>query len=209
MQEHIQQLVNSVVYMLSILIPIFVVIFIIAIFIKLIKKVNPADRPKDVQEDVQNENQPKFLPNIQQKVQPQPQGEKFPYILVDSVFTHKESLFCSSLVPIANKLGLNMLVKMRIADLIYVPRNHPEYMRWFNYIRSKHIDFIICDGAKPVLLIEVDDSTHDRPSRQKRDDFVDKIFNQLNLPIIHIRTWSDEGLEQIITEALKQPAIPL
>jgi len=130
------------------------------------------------------------------------QEEKFPYILVDSVMSEKENKFCKSLIPIANKLGLNIFIKMRLADLVYVPKNHPEYMRWFNYIKAKHVDFILCRVTKPVLLIEVDDYTHDRPSRQKRDEFVDKIFKQVGLPILHFRQWTENELETKITQTL-------
>lgn len=126
----------------------------------------------------------------------------FPYVLNDSVFSNKESKFYKSLKPIIEKLDLTAFTKMRIADLVSIPKDNPQYMKWFNYIKSKHIDFIICRENKPVLLIEVDDSTHDRDSRKKRDELVDKIFNQLNFPILHIRLWNDDELESQIKKKL-------
>lgn len=129
--------------------------------------------------------------------------EKFPYILTNCVFSNKESKFYNSLKRITDKHNLVVFTKMRIADIVYLPRNHPEFIRWFNYIKAKHIDFIVCNSVlKPVLLIEVDDSTHDRENRIKRDEFVDKIFNQLNLPIFHIRLWEDEALEKQIIDLI-------
>ena len=131
------------------------------------------------------------------------QGEEtFPYRLVDSVLTYKECVFYQSLLPITTKLGLTVFAKMRIADLVTVPKDNKDYMKWFNYIRSKHIDFIVCQGFKPVLLIEVDDRTHNWANRIKRDEFVDKIFVQLKLPIFHLRSWDNEELEKQIISVL-------
>jgi len=128
---------------------------------------------------------------------------KYPYILTNSVFTPKEKLFYNSLKKITDELGLTVFTKMRIADLVYLPRNHPEYMRWFNYIKAKHVDFIICDNAhRPLLIIECDDKTHYRQSRKKRDEFVDEIFRQLNFKVIHIMTWNDTELKQLIFNLL-------
>ncbi|MDR2531364.1 MAG: DUF2726 domain-containing protein [Oscillospiraceae bacterium] len=76
-------------------------------------------------------------------------------------------MFYHALFPIAYALGLTIFTKMRIADLVYIPKNHPEFIRWFNYIRSKHVDFILCNAElKPVLIIEIDDNTHNCENRK-------------------------------------------
>ena len=80
-------------------------------------------------------------------------------------------------------------------------------MRWFGYIKSKHVDFVICDiNLNIKLIVEVDDSTHDKPDRQKRDEFVDRIFQTVNVKIIHLRQWGTE-LEDIIRNALEIPQL--
>jgi len=144
-------------------------------------------------------NEPKPYTSPQQ---PQVQQEIFPYVLSNSILTYKESMFFQTLIPITAKFGLNVFTKMRVADLVYVPKHHPEYMKWFNYIRSKHIDFIICRELRPVLLIEVDDGTHDRISNKKRDDFKDKVFHQLGLPLLRVRRWQSDELEMQIANIL-------
>lgn len=126
---------------------------------------------------------------------PEAKKEVFPYKLTNTIFSKKETYFHNSLKPIAEKLSLNIMSKMRLADIVYIPKSTPNYIRWFNYIKAKHIDFILCDkDYKIVLLIEVDDYTHDYDNRKKRDEFVDEIFRQLDLPILHIRTWKDQEL---------------
>lgn len=132
------------------------------------------------------------------------QAQIFPYRLTNTVFSNKEYKFYLSLKPIADKYGYIIFTKMRIADLVYMPKDTPEYTRWFNYIKAKHIDFILCDNLlKPRLVIEVDDNSHNKESRKRRDEFVDKVFSHVNLPILHIRLWSDEELEKSIVNLLK------
>jgi hypothetical protein len=138
---------------------------------------------------------------IQNIAEPEvPKDEAFPYTLNDSLLTHKESLFYRALTPITASLGLTVFAKIRLADIVSTPKGTE--VKWFNYIKAKHVDFIVCRELRPVLLIEVDDSTHDRPDRKERDDFVDKIFAQLGLPLLHIRRWQGDELEKQIKEAL-------
>ena len=56
-------------------------------------------------------------------------------------------------------------------------------------IQGSHIDFLICDkqNIKPLLIIELDGNSHLRKDRIERDKFVDEIFKDANLPILHIK----------------------
>jgi hypothetical protein len=173
-----------------------ILIFVIIVFFRNIVK-----SPKHKRNHKGIHYRPNVPPTVQNKQIIVPKYS-YPYRLNDSVLTEKETAFYYSLTPILFKLRLNVFAKMRIADIVHIPSNHPQYMKWFNKIKSKHIDFIICKETRPVLLIEVDDYTHDRLSRKKRDEFVDKIFHTLNLPILHIRTWTEEALEHQIKETL-------
>ncbi|HBH71425.1 MAG: Topoisomerase DNA binding C4 zinc finger domain protein [Parcubacteria group bacterium GW2011_GWC1_42_11] len=57
-----------------------------------------------------------------------------------------------------------------------------------NKIDQKSVDFVLFDkqNISPVLVIELDDYTHQRPERQVRDGFVDRVLNQCGIPILHI-----------------------
>ena len=61
-------------------------------------------------------------------------------------------------------------------------------MAYFNKIKSKHIDFVICDNStlKPLICLELDDSSHNRKDRIERDQFIDDVFNSIGYEIIHI-----------------------
>lgn len=57
-----------------------------------------------------------------------------------------------------------------------------------NSIQLKHIDFLLCDSSntKPLLVIELDDRSHDRPERRERDEFLDRACAAAGLAILHI-----------------------
>lgn len=185
---------------------IFVGVLVIVCFILVAKYGSTKKEIKKIEEN--KENEIKNLEVIEEKdeeefINTQESNNKFPYVLSDSVMSNKELKFFNALEPIARESNLKIIAKMRLADIVKVPKNTYDYIRWFNYIKAKHVDFILCDSEMKVkLVIEVDDYTHQYDNRKKRDEFVDKIFNQLNIPILHIYKWTDEELKQQIEEKL-------
>lgn len=185
---------------------IFVGVLVIVCFILVAKYGSTKKEIKKIEEN--KENEIKNLEVIEEKdeeefINTQESNNKFPYVLSDSVMSNKELKFFNALEPIARESNLKIIAKMRLADIVKVPKNTYDYIRWFNYIKAKHVDFILCDSEMKVkLVIEVDDYTHQYDNRKKRDEFVDKIFNQLNIPILHIYKWTDDELKQQIEEKL-------
>jgi hypothetical protein len=47
---------------------------------------------------------------------------------------------------------------------------------------------VLCDrnAVRPLLAIELDDSSHNRADRKARDAFVDSALKAAGLPIIHV-----------------------
>lgn len=140
--------------------------------------------------------------NVAQEEEPKT-AEPLPYTAA-KLLTRREYAFFKALQPIAQKHNLMICPKIRLADLVSVPQGTKE-MKWFNYIKAKHVDFTLCDmDLRVKLVVELDDSTHDRPDRQTRDDFVDRVFQQINVKLLHIRQWGTE-LEDLISNALASP----
>lgn len=56
----------------------------------------------------------------------------------------------------------------------------------------KCVDFVIVDHStmQPLLVVELDDKSHERVERQERDRFVDEVLDSVGLPILH---WPVEG----------------
>ena len=59
----------------------------------------------------------------------------------------------------------------------------------FNRINKKSVDYVIFDKIylSPLLVIELDDYSHNTFNRQKRDDFLDGALKAAGLNILHIR----------------------
>jgi len=80
-----------------------------------------------------------------------------------------------------------VLAKVRLADLVDANRRHPNWQANFNRIRSKHIDFVICDAwLCPLIAVELDGSSHKCIDRQQRDKLVDEILKDASLEIVHV-----------------------
>lgn len=110
----------------------------------------------------------------------------FPYQAV-SLLTEREYNFFKVLRVIAERNNLNVLMKIRLADLVKVKDSIPksEFYKYFNKISAKHIDFALINGTKVVVLIELDDSTHSRANRIERDNFVNETVTKCGYKIIH------------------------
>lgn len=136
--------------------------------------------------------------------QPDEDIEKLPYRR-KFLLTKNEYWFYKSLKEIADKYGFAVLAKIRFADLVEVSAevDKKEYMKYFGKIKSKHIDFILCkkDNLYPELLIELNDSSHNKEDRIKRDDFIKKIAEKVGYKMIFVS--GTQNLEETIIKALE------
>lgn len=102
-------------------------------------------------------------------------------------------------------IGSNYYIfpKVRICDIIE-PKNKGKYVD-FNRIKSKHVDFLICtkDPITSKIIVELDDKSHDTLARQERDNFVDEIFANSEIPIVHIRTQYEYNKEEVTKKILE------
>jgi Protein of unknown function (DUF2726) len=82
-----------------------------------------------------------------------------------------------------------VFAKVRLADLVDANEEHPYWQANFNRVCSKHIDFVVCDTElKPLVAVELDGSSHQRPDRQQRDHQVDRILELARLPLLRVFT---------------------
>ena len=107
------------------------------------------------------------------------------YWLKASVLTQSELRFLRVLEQIETP-GLRLIYKVRLAD-IFDTKSGQGFYAAFNRISAKHVDFLLIreSDGKPMLGIELDDSSHEAKKRQERDDFVDRVFNASGLPLLH------------------------
>lgn len=111
--------------------------------------------------------------------------EGLPYTKVPMVLTAAEQTFYGVLLDAAGDRW-TVLPKVRLSDVLDVPMGTPD--RQGNRIDRKHLDFVLCSPADfaPLLAIELDDSSHDRSDRRRRDAFVDAALEAAGLPVLRI-----------------------
>jgi hypothetical protein len=111
------------------------------------------------------------------------------YYLKTSILTPTENSFFTILQQI-NSEETHIVAKVRLADIFGVNTQllRSEQQRALNKITHKHVDFLLIQktNGKPLLGIELDDSSHQRADRIARDIFVDSIYTTTGLPILHI-----------------------
>ena len=80
-----------------------------------------------------------------------------------------------------------ILTKVRLADLVEAEPRHPTWQSNFSRVKSKQIDFIICDAwLCPLVAVELDGSSDPAVDQQKRDDLVDQILHEAEVEIVHV-----------------------
>lgn len=78
--------------------------------------------------------------------------------------------------------------KVRIGDLLAVTEGAENARGWFARVAQKHVDFVLAgrQAVRPLLVIELDDASHQRKDRIERDAFVDEALATAGLPILRI-----------------------
>lgn len=108
------------------------------------------------------------------------------------ILTNREYEFYKKLKPLADECGLSIYTKVRLADLVEPkPKSeNPLWMECFNKIKAKHIDFALADDdTNIIVLIELDDRSHERPDRIERDDFVNAVLKNTGYTLL--RTYGE------------------
>ena len=107
--------------------------------------------------------------------------------------------------------GVTIACKVRLADVFGIKKGieRRDRQRALNRITSKHIDFLLVQSSdgRPLLGIELDDSSHEEEDRIARDSFVDSVFSCAGLPILHVvakAAYDPNEVHRQIDEALSK-----
>jgi very-short-patch-repair endonuclease len=112
------------------------------------------------------------------------------YYLKKSLFSPAERSFAGVLESLDLEYAA-FAWKVRLADIFGVKKGleRGDRQRAQNRINSKHVDFLLVQktDGRPLLGIELDDSSHEEEERVARDSFVDAVFSSGALPILHVQ----------------------
>jgi very-short-patch-repair endonuclease len=72
----------------------------------------------------------------------------------------------------------------------------------FRHISEKSVDFVLCDkiNISPKLAIELDDKSHEREDRIRRDGEVEKILKEAGFPLLRIKTMNSYDQSWLLKE---------
>ena len=123
-----------------------------------------------------------------------------PYQRVGSLLSAGEQRFKVSLDR-AIPPTTTVMVKVRLAALIIVKKTvrGADWTRAFNKIRSKEIDFVLCDKdtLEVQCALELNDSSHRYPHRQARDEDLRIVLASAGIPLIEVPVTREYDIEDI------------
>ncbi len=129
-------------------------------------------------------------------------SEELPYRLRDDFLSPAEFSFFKVL---SSAVGPQLTIqsKVRLADIFFVARPN-ENRSYFGKISQKHLDFLVCDSVtmQPVFGVELDDSSHNRNNRQKRDEFIESVSHAAGLPLLRFPAQRDYDPREIAAQVL-------
>ena len=97
-----------------------------------------------------------------------------------NLLSKNEYTFFRVLNDFCTKKDLIFCPKVRMEDFLSVT-DKQNYTKYRGYIKSRHIDFLLCDRSLHVLCgIELDDKSHDTAKAQKTIISKTKYLNKLN-----------------------------
>lgn len=119
--------------------------------------------------------------------------ELLPYIAKPFLFSRSEHEFLRILHEQLDGNRFLIFPKVRLADFVEVKASKEEYQKWWNKIKSKHVDFLIWDiqNNEIKLAIELDGRSHQSEKMRERDDFVNRMYAQIGVIIKRVEVGSD------------------
>ncbi len=130
----------------------------------------------------------------------------YSYFRKDYFMSQPEHNFFDILVEI---VGSNYYVfpQVHLSTILSEKVKGQNWKAALRHINQKSVDFVICDKAnlKPLLAIELDDSSHNLEERRFRDIEVERIFEEAKLPLVRFEnreSHNKEIIKQRISELL-------
>lgn len=123
---------------------------------------------------------------------------KLPYAKKDYFLTRAEVDFFKALEK-ATENKYYIFPQVSLSDLLLVKAKKGEYYKYRNKIDRKSVDFILAEkeSLKPLLAIELDDSSHSYGKRKERDIFVEKAFKDAGVNLLRINYKREYNIQDI------------
>ncbi len=129
------------------------------------------------------------------------------------LLTKTEYAFYIVLKNLCDQNNLLICPKVRMEDFLTVT-DEENTLRYRGFIKSRHIDFLICNSKLYLLAgLELDDSSHLTPEALVHDMFKSQVFHAIQVPLFRVKVTRQEfyelELNKIIQSILKTEKKPL
>jgi hypothetical protein len=133
-----------------------------------------------------------------------PSGEPLPYLSRTFLASLAELRFHHALSA-ALPEWLLVCPKVRVADVISC--SEEDWKRGFGgAISQKHFDFVIAsrESLRIACCIELDDKSHERPERERRDAFLDAALDGAGIPLLRFQARAEYDSNSIRRRILSE-----
>lgn len=125
-----------------------------------------------------------------------------------SLLTKPEHILYQTLLQ-ANNNEFLIFAKVRMGDFVFLANEPQDRKLHVNQVLCKHVDFLLCDSQslEPLLVIELDDSSHKQYETFERDEFKNNTFTAIDLPFLRIKIqqeYNSASLQTQIKEKISQ-----
>lgn len=94
--------------------------------------------------------------------------------------------------------------KVRMED--FLNAQGPEWHRLRGHVKSRHVDFLLVDEEwRPILAVEVDGASHDRPDRSYADAVKNQAMDVAGVSVLHLRVGEDWRAPLLAWRAARTP----
>lgn len=125
--------------------------------------------------------------------------EEYPYYKNSRFLSPAEISFFNVLQQVVDKEKYYIFCQVSIGQLLKVNKRGKEWWQYFNKINRKAADFVICskNGYTPLLIIELDDSSHHSSEAREKDGKRDQMFEAAELPLIRFTVKSGYSIAEL------------
>lgn len=115
--------------------------------------------------------------------------------------TNRERAFYKKLCGLVEGGDL-IMCQVRLVDVIQInpkyKKNYKSYLYYFRKISQWHCDFVVLDASLNVkYVIELDDKSHNRPERIRRDNYFNSALTQAGVRLLRF-----DNVQNLNKEAL-------
>lgn len=112
--------------------------------------------------------------------------KEYPYTY-KNLLSKAEMAFYKILETECKDKDIKICPKVRMEDFLNVT-DKKQQLKYRGYIRSRHIDFILCDKEMNMIAgIELDDESHNSDKTKQADTFKNEVFKAIGKPLHRVK----------------------